>query len=257
MFLAIDIGNTHTTLGLLDDGGKPVREWRVTTQATRTADELYTALAYLPGLDAARPGEWKGAAVCSVVPRATNAFVKVIEEIAGVEPLVLRWDMDLGVPIETETPREVGMDRLANAVAGVESYGPGLVVVDFGTATTLDIVSAGGAYAGGVILPGIEATADALYRRTAQLPQLRLRRPDTALGKTTVDAMLSGLYFGSIHAVEGCIARIEAELGTELKVIATGGLSRVLGPDMGRLHAVDAHLTLRGIHQIWKRNTPA
>lgn len=257
MFLAIDIGNTHTTIGLMTDEGAVRREWRVTTRRERTSDELHVVMRFLPGFEEIAKAEWTGAAICSVAPMLNRSMKRVVEELTGRTALVLEHSMDLGVRNEYAHPGEVGMDRLANAVAGVESYGAPLVVVDFGTATTLDIVARGGAYLGGVILPGIEATIDALHARTAKLPRVSFRRPEGAIGRTTEQAMLAGLYFGAVDAVAGARRRIEAELGEPLRLVATGGLAPVLAPDMPGLEAVDPHLTLRGTHAIWRRNRPA
>ncbi len=256
MFLAVDVGNTHTTFGLME-GQNVLRESRITTQRHQTADELQVILRFLAGIEEVPRDVWVGAAICSVVPAFNRTLKTAIERVIAIKPDVLTPFMKLDVENEYNDPREVGMDRLANAVAGIEKYGPGLVVVDFGTATTLDIISNEGHYLGGVILPGLEATADALYIRTSKLPQISIERPEAAFGRTTVQAMLSGLFFGSIDAVEGAIGRIESQLGYGLKVVATGGLAKVLAPDMKRLDAVDDYLTLRGIESIWRKNQNA
>ena len=253
MFLAIDVGNTHTTLGLME-ASKVLREWRITTARHQTADELQITLRFLGGIDQVPREEWRGAALCSVVPSVDGFFARSVHEVIGIDCLVLSGKMDLGLRNDYEHPSEVGMDRLANAVAGKERHGPGLAIVDFGTATTIDIVSREGNYIGGVILPGLEATADALHARTSKLPRVRIERPRGPIGRTTVQSMLAGLFYGSIDGVEGCVRRIENELGYPLEVIATGGLASVLGPEMTRLEAVEPHLTLHGIESIWKRN---
>ncbi|MCB2156381.1 type III pantothenate kinase [bacterium] len=253
MFLAIDVGNTHTTLGLMDDT-KVLREWRITTSRHQTADELQITLRFLGGIDQVPAEEWRGAALCSVVPSINTIFARSVKEVIGIDCVVLSNKMDLGLKNEYEHPEEVGMDRLANAVAGIDLHGPGLAIVDFGTATTIDVISREGNYLGGVIMPGLEATADALHIRTSKLPRVRIERPRGAVGRTTVQSMLAGLFFGSIDGVEGCVRRIESELGYELKLIATGGLANVLGPDMTRLAAVEPNLTLLGIEKLWRRN---
>ncbi len=256
MFLAIDVGNTHTTFGLMEDGVLRSQS-RIRTHLKKTEDELAVTLRFLEGLHDTKREEWEGAAICSVAPPVNKPLAAAVRRATGMTPLVLAPDMDLGVSNLYDRPMEVGMDRLANAVAGVERYGPSLLIVDFGTATTLDIVSGGSEYLGGVILPGLEATADALHSRTSKLPLITLdaiERPAGAVGRTTMQAILSGLYYGSIHAVEGMHARIEEELGYPLTLVATGGLARVLAGDMKRIHAVDSDLTLRGVHRIWLRN---
>ncbi|MBX3729066.1 MAG: type III pantothenate kinase [Candidatus Sumerlaeia bacterium] len=253
MFLAVDIGNTHTTLGLMQ-AGKVLTHRRLTTHRNSTADELHVMLRFMERIEDVKREEWQGAAICSVAPAVNRAMAAAVRRVTGVEPLLLDPSMDLGIRNAYSNPLEVGMDRLANAVAGVAEFGAPLVIVDYGTATTLDIVSREGDYLGGVILPGLEATADALYMRTSKLPQINIERPPGALGRTTVHAMQSGIFFGSIDAVEGVTHRIEQELGYELRLVATGGLARVLSPDMKRLHAVDDDLTLKGTWLIWKRN---
>jgi type III pantothenate kinase len=253
MFLAVDVGNTQTTLGLLD-GETVVREWRLGTRHASSADEWEMLLIALPGMRALAEKPWSGTAVCSVVPPVNRSLLRALASAFRPEPMLLHPMMDLGVRNTYDNPMEVGMDRLVNAVEGVARYGPPLVVVDFGTATTLDIVNAAGEYLGGVILPGPEATADALHKRTAKLPAVSVERPRAAIGRSTVQAILSGIYFGAVDAVEGSIRRIEEELECRMTVVATGGLARVLGPDMRRVDAIDPELTLRGIRRVWERN---
>lgn len=256
MFLAVDVGNTNITLGIMN-GDDVVHECRLRTQLKSTADEMAIMLRLLDGIADVPRAEWTGAAICSVAPAINRPLAQAIHRAIGIQPLVLSPDMDLGIANKYEHPMQVGMDRLANAVAGIETYGPAIVIADLGTATTLDIVSREGEYLGGVILPGIEATADALHSRTSKLPLLTLdsiERPKGAIGRTTVQAMLAGLYFGSIDAIEGGVARIEAELGHPMRLVGTGGLARRLAPDMKRMQHVDDTLTLRGTLRIWQRN---
>lgn len=253
MFLAVDIGNTHTTLGLIEDG-RVLTHRRLSTNRNSTADELHVMLRFMDGIEHVARDEWEGAAICSVAPAVNRAMATALQRVTGIEPMVLHPLMEFGVRNTYENPLEVGMDRLANAVGGVEQYGAPLIVVDYGTATTLDIVSREGDYLGGVILPGLEATADALYMRTSKLPQITIERPSRAIGRTTVQAMQSGIFLGSIDAVEGLARRIEEELGYAMQLVATGGLAKVLAPEMKRPATVDDDLTLKGIHLIWKRN---
>lgn len=253
MFLAIDVGNTQTTLGLIRDS-EVLREWRITTTRHQTADELQITLRFLGGIDQVPRDQWRGAALCSVVPTLNRIFAQSVRDVIGIDCLVLNTRMNLGMSNDYNHPDEVGMDRLANAVAGVALHGPGLAIVDFGTATTIDIVSREGNYLGGVIMPGLEATADALHIRTSKLPRVRIERPRAPIGRTTVQSMLAGLYYGSIDGVEGCVRRIEADLGYNLKLIATGGLANLLGPDMTRLQATEPHLTLLGVEMLWQKN---
>jgi len=255
MFLAIDVGNTHTTFGIMHDG-EVLHECRIRTHKKKTADELTITLRFLEGLEDVPREEWRGAAICSVVPSVNLPLSIAVERATGMKALVLHPEMETSVRNVYTSPREVGMDRLANAVAGVEKHGAPLVIVDFGTATTLDIISREGEYIGGVILPGLEATADALHSRTSKLPLLTMDaidRPESAVGRSTFQAMLAGLYFGSIDAVEGALRRIEAELDYPVKLIGTGGLARRFSDDMQRLEAVESHLTLYGTWRIWKK----
>ncbi|MEQ8820098.1 MAG: type III pantothenate kinase [Sumerlaeia bacterium] len=255
-FLAIDIGNTHTVFGVMD-GDEVRRTWRIATRTDQTSDELAITLRFLDGLRDAGWDGWCGAALCSVVPAFTASVAKATASALGIEPVVLTTEMKLGLENRYTVPSQVGMDRLADAAAASERYGPGLAIVDFGTATTINIVDREGDYLGGAILAGVETTADALYRRASKLPQIAIQRPEQPIGRNSVESMQSGLYYGAIDAVEGVIRRAEAQLGYELKIVATGGLSRLMAPDMARLHAVEPNLTLRGIRRIWARNAPA
>lgn len=252
MFLAIDIGNTHTTLGLMN-GSDVLREYRLTTRRDATSDEVQILVRQLEGIDRIAPDEWRGAALCSVVPSIDRAWMLALRRMMRAEPLLLSPLMDMGIRNAYSPPGDVGMDRLANAVAAVEKHGAPLIIVDFGTATTLDVVSRDRDYIGGVILAGLQTTAEALYQRAAKLPLVSIEAPRSAIGSCTVDAMQAGLFHGCVDAIEGSIRRIEEELGYGCKIIATGGLAAVLGPAMKRLDAVEPHLTLHGIEWLWRR----
>lgn len=252
-FLALDVGNTHVTIGLMC-GQQTLREWRLATRRDATADEWQTLLRFLPGFDEVSAKDWVGAAICSVVPPVDAELRAAVSSLIGRDTMLLSPEMPLGLTNAYNPPGDVGMDRLANAVAAVESYGAPLVIVDFGTATTLDVVDGERRYLGGVILAGLQTTAEALHQRAAKLPLVRLEAPRGAIGRSTVEAMRAGLFHGCIDAVDGGIRRIEAELGVRVRVIATGGIARVLGPAMTRVDALDDTLTLRGIERLWRLN---
>lgn len=255
-FLALDVGNTHVTIGLMS-GQHTLREWRLATRRDATADEWQTLLRFLPGFDEVAADQWVGAAICSVVPPVDGELMTAVQSLVGGRVVLLSPESNLGIHNAYHPPGDVGMDRLANAVAAVESYGAPLVIVDFGTATTLDVVDSERTYLGGVILAGLQTTAEALHQRAAKLPLVRLEAPRAAIGRSTIEALRAGLFNGCLDAVEGSIRRIEAELGMPVKVIATGGISRVLGPAMARLDALDDTLTLRGIERLWRLNPGA
>jgi len=252
VFLAIDIGNTHTTLGLMSNR-EVLREYRVTTRRDATSDEIQILARQLDGLEQITVDQWEGAAICSVVPSVDLAWSGALHRLMQKQPLLLSPLMDLGIQNAYSPPGDVGMDRLANAVAAVEKYDAPLIIVDFGTATTLDVISRDRLYLGGVILAGLQTTAEALFARAAKLPLVNIQAPSSSVGRSTVDAMQAGLFHGCVDAIEGSVRRIETELGYPCKVIATGGLASVLGPAMKRLDAVEPLLTLHGIDLLWRR----
>jgi type III pantothenate kinase len=253
MFLAIDIGNTHTTLGLMK-GQDVLREYRVTTRRDATSDEIQILVRQLEGIDRIAPDEWDGAAVCSVVPSVDRAWMAALGRLMRAQPLLLSPLMPMPVRNVYNPPGDVGMDRLANAVAAFAKYGAPFIIVDLGTATTLDVVTKEGDYIGGVILAGLQTTAEALFQRAAKLPLVNIEPPTSAIGRSTVAAMQAGLFHGCIDAIEGSIRRIEKELGYSCQIIATGGLANVLGRAMERLDAVEPMLTLHGIEALWRQD---
>jgi type III pantothenate kinase len=247
--LAIDVGNTQTALGLYE-GEELARHWRLATEPHRTGDELGLFLGGLLEL-----GSLDGMCLASTVP----ALIRSYQELAagvGLELLVLGPGTRTGIPIRYDDPREVGPDRIANAVAARERYGAPSIVVDFGTSTNFDVVSPAGEYVGGVLAPGIEISMDALFARAARLVKVDFVAPETAIGKTTESALRSGLVYGFAGQVDGIVRRIRAELGDEAAtVVATGGLAELIAPHAETIEHVDAFLTLEGLRLVWALNS--
>jgi type III pantothenate kinase len=246
--LAVDVGNTQTALGLFE-GDELARRWRLATEPQRTGDELGLFLGGLLDLDAL-----DGLSLASTVP----ALIRSYEELAarvGVPLLVVGPGTKTGIPIRYDDPREVGPDRIANAVAALDRYGAPSIVVDFGTSTNFDVVSPAGEYVGGVLAPGVEVSMDALFAHAARLVKVDFVAPDTAIGKTTESALRSGLVYGSAGQVDGIVERIRAELGDETApAIATGGLAELIAPHARTIDRVDAYLTLEGLRLVWELN---
>jgi len=252
--LAVDVGNSNTVLGLWR-GDTLERHWRLTTRRDATSDEIALSVRGLLGNGAA--GDEPSAArviVASVVPSLRFSLRQALRQIFGREPLFIEPGVRTGMPILYEVPQEVGADRIVNAVAALEAVGGPCIVVDFGTATTFDVVTAKGEYAGGVIVPGIAISAEALFEKAARLWRVEIRRPERVVGKTTAGSVQSGLYFGYLSLVEGMIDRIAAEIGGSPRVIATGGLAELFGGGSERIERIDPLLTLKGLRLIDERN---
>ena len=253
MLLALDIGNTTITLGLYE-GEKAGPRWRLETVRTRLADEYgLTLTALLAGAGLQRE-QVRGAAISSVVPPLTGTWVDVCRRTLGVDPLVVGTGVKTGVRVLYEDPRQVGADRIVNAAAVKETWGGPACIVDFGTGTTFDALSARGEYLGGAIAPGIGIAAEALHARAAKLPRVDLVRPPAAIGRNTDHALQSGLLFGYVGLVEGMVARFRAELGPEMKVVATGGYCELLAKETPTLAIVAPWLTLEGLRIIYAMN---
>jgi type III pantothenate kinase len=253
VLLAIDVGNTHTVIGVYE-GDKLVRHWRVLSDAGRTADEYGVLLWNLYRASELPIPKRSDIIVCSVVPPMTKVVEDLCRDYFHAEPLVVGPGVKTGMPILYDNPKEVGADRIVNAVAAYERYRTTCIVVDFGTATTFDCVSGKGEYLGGVITPGLGISLDALVTRTAKLPKVELVRPPKVVGKNTVHAMQAGVVYGYVALVDGLVGRIRDEIGTEARVIATGGFAAMLAPESTTIETFDEFLTLEGLRLIHRRN---
>ena len=252
MLLVIDVGNTNMVLGLMD-GARVEHHWRLTT-LDRTTDEFGLLLIQLLAHQGLSGEQVTGAVVSCVVPSTLYAIEKAIRRYLSREALVVGRGMRTGIPVRVDNPREVGADRIVNAVAALERYGGPVVVADFGTATTFDCVSSEGAYVGGVIAPGYQISAEALFTRTSKLPRIEVERPSRVIGTNTVHSMKSGLYWGYVGLVDEIARRCKLELGGQVRCVATGGLSNLVARDATQIDAVDDFLTLEGLRILWARN---
>lgn len=256
MLAAIDVGNTNTVVGFFD-GDRLVTQFRLGSHRTSTADEVACLLFGLMQMEGISRERVDGAILASVVPPVTAVFVGWAERWLGVRPLVVGPETDTGIAVHYTNPRDVGADRVVNAVAGHARHpGADLVIVDFGTATTFDAVTAGGSYLGGVIVPGVTVSLDALFQRTAKLPRVDVARPDTVIGRDTVHSIQSGAYYGYLSMVEGLVERMKGELAAPVRVLATGGLASLLCGDSTAIDEILPDLTLQGLRLIWQRNNP-
>ncbi|MBB4662626.1 type III pantothenate kinase [Conexibacter arvalis] len=253
MLLVLDVGNTQTHFGTFD-GEELTQHWRFATVRESTADELGAKLANLLGLRGLGFGDVQASIVSSTVPQLGAEWRVVGERYLGHQTLVVGPGIKTGMPIRYENPREIGADRLVNAVAAYERIGEACVVVDFGTAITFDPVSADGEYLGGIIAPGVEISMEALTERAAALPKIDLVEPRTLIGKTTVDAIRSGIVYGFAGQVDGIVRRLRDELGEETATIATGGLAQAIVPFTEEIDETDDLLTLTGLRLLHERN---
>lgn len=254
MILTVDIGNTHVNVALFE-GAEIPHHWTLATALHRTADEYLVVVDRLLAVENVDRARITGAIVASVVPPLTGAWTDLAGRLVGVENvLVMDAETPTGVENRYENPRDVGADRLANAVAAKDACGCPVIVVDFGTATTLDVVSRDGAYLGGAILAGLELSAEALYAKTARLPRVSITAPGSAIGNSTDRSIQAGIFFGTIGAIDSLIEKIHEELGETCPVIAAGGAAQPFIEASRYIERHDPFLTLRGLNEIWKLN---
>lgn len=254
MLLAVDIGNTHTVLGVFRST-QLVAERRIESSPDLSVDAVWLAIQEMYKSAGLALTETKGVGISSVVPRLTGLFKSVARERFRVEPVTISASLDIGIKIHYKNPMQVGTDRLCNAIAGFNKYGGPLIIIDFGTATTFDVVSKDGDYLGGAIALGLESSAAELHRRTALLPNIELQFPKSVMGQDTVSSMQAGVMMGAVDAVEGLVRRIQAEIGQNARVIATGGLSSVISKHTNIIEACEPSLVLEGVRLICERVT--
>ena len=255
MLLALDIGNTNIILGVFDDG-RLKATWRVATGVHRMPDEYAILMLNFFDRQGLAASQIRDAVLCSVVPPLIGVFEEVCRRYLKLSPLVVGAGVKTGVRICMDNPREVGADRIVNAVAAHQLYGRPVIVIDFGTATTFDVVSEEGDYLGGAIAPGIAISTEALFTRTAALPRVELISPKQAIGRNTVAAMQSGIVFGYVGLIEGIVSRIQQELASKAKVVATGGYAGLLAQETPLIEVVNPDLTLIGLRLIHEMNKP-
>ncbi len=256
MLLAIDSGNTNITFAVFEKNGELKGEWRSSTDTNRTADEFGIWLEQLMQLKGLSHTKIEAAIIASVVPATLFSLKTLCRKYFNCDPMVIGDEsVDLGFTIHVDNADEVGADRLVNALAAHERYGGPLIIVDFGTATTFDVIDQNGGYLGGVIAPGVNLSTEAMHQAAAQLPRIAVVRPESVIGKTTVTAMQSGIFWGYVSLIEGIVKRIKDETKEDMEVIATGGLAPLFTQSINSIRLSDGELTLRGLLAAYHRNS--
>ncbi|MFZ5641570.1 MAG: type III pantothenate kinase [Bacillota bacterium] len=253
MLLVLDVGNTNIVLGVYR-GEELIHSWRISTNKHKTADEYGIQIRVLFQYADIDYRDIKAVVLSSVVPPIMPALERMAEKYFGIKPLVVGPGVKTSMPIKYDNPKEVGADRIVNAIAAIELYGGPLIIVDFGTATTFCAISGQGEYLGGAIAPGVGISTEALVAKAAKLPRIELVKPKTVIGKTTISSMQSGILYGFVGQVDGIVNRIKEEMGTEAKVVATGGLAELISRESSTIDLVNPNLTLEGLRIIYERN---